>query len=229
MIRRENKPNTWVYIFNITWNQAVLNHRSRVEKTHSVSSTYIKRSGVRIKGNVLTPKVLAKDNRIVSFLMKLMFGSQPQKKLLYFILDEANRVNMAESQRIMYTECKQSNALKNTYFKEHMKMKRTRRKKSKQSNSKAISPLNPQESQQQESPSDPNKNQPKSRKNKKRIVREYETDPDLQEIENNSSTYEVDENLNNMNYTNHGMTRRTRSKKVRYNTDEQYSWIDKLQ
>eukprot|EP01083_Nonionella_stella_P075404 204997_1 len=85
------------------------------------------------------------------------------------------------------------------------------------------------QSQQQESPSDPNKNQPKSRKNKKRIVREYETDPDLQEIENNSSTYEVDENLNNMNYTNHGMTRRTRSKKVRYNTDEQYSWIDKLQ
>ena len=98
----------------------IRNNADRVEKTHSVSSLLVQKSGCRISSDLVSPLVMAKDNEVFGYLLKLFSGGDAQRKIVQWILERADQVNMTADRKMKVEERSEHAALRQAYLGKHM-------------------------------------------------------------------------------------------------------------
>eukprot|EP01084_Bolivina_argentea_P055832 102294_1 len=193
------------------------NNNDRIETTHSVSTKKLEQSNVLISPHLLKVKVLAKDNNIIRFLLKLFMGSEDKQELLFHILEQAELLNVSKE---ILTKKKEEDIklkLSKDYFNEHLKRKKTRRKRKENTIEK-------------ENIDKKTKNN-KTTKRKRKSAVLTETDDNFTEFDGDSSTFECSyapSKQQNQVVTVRQSKRRRRSINYNDNDNSHYQYINSL-
>eukprot|EP01084_Bolivina_argentea_P017757 33137_1 len=211
----------------------IRNNNDRVEKTHSVSSHLISRVGTLISKQLLKVKTLGKDNKIMQILMALFEGTSAQQQLLYFILQEADRINVAASIRNFKKQEKIDETLSRSYFQEHFRKKGRRRKRKTKNTDKKKDKPEVQSGCKKGNAKGRKKGNTKGRKNKRNLseIINTETEDNCTEIDNgDTSAFEC--TFVSSEKTDMQQKRpKRRRKNINYNVsdNDEYNLIDSLQ